>query len=515
MPKYCCLFNHFNSNKTINAYVFALLDYFSTLDCEQIIISNSPLENEEGKLLLKKRFKGKFIERENKGYDFGAWQYAMRNQLIPADTEYLFLLNDSVFGPLYSLDKIVPQLIADPEIDFWGLTESHEIQWHLQSYFLCFKRNVFTSKTFKKFFEQEFNELPKSEIIKRGELKLATLLANNGFKGKALIDVKKLTAKNSEAHTHRNPTLFFVSKLIEEHQFPFIKKEFLFSNPGNIDINGGVLAMLARETSYPVEYINEALEDRCFKPEAEKIPTPLIDVICHIYYLNTAYRFLIELSELKKYNCRFVFNLSAPLYADPYFIKNITAVFNNCIILQASNLGKDIGGKLAMIDICRNLDHKSTYTILLHDKQSPHSSMGETWRKKLFRIIRPDYIPVVEKMFKGNNKVGIVASSEFIKSEYDKRKDEFSCTSNHILKKIISEYQLSTRNFEFIGGTMFWIRSEILETFFANRNPLQIRSTLEKGNVLDNNQGSVTHAWERVLGWTASELGYEIKGLDE
>jgi rhamnosyltransferase len=516
MSKFCCLFNHYNSNRTINSYVFALLDNFSSLDCETIIISNSPLETTEGKRLLKERFKGKFVERENKGYDFGAWQYAMEMDLIPEDTEYLFLMNDSVFGPLYDFQNALEEMLSDQSVDFFGLTDSLEGQWHLQSYFLCFKRHVFTSPIFKKFFKKKFVSFSKKEVIEQGELELTSVLENAGFKGKAIFEYQKITGGNNNPFRYKNANHFFITQLITEMKFPFIKKEFIFSNPYNIEINGGVLAMLNTHTAYPVKYITEALQDRLsIKKEEQQRTEPLIDVINHIYYLNTAYRFLISLSELKKYNCRFIFNLSSELYEDFYFMNILTSSFKNAIIIKTSNVGKDIGGKLAMIDWALQLKEKSTFTILLHDKQSPHSSLGETWRKKLFRIIEPLYIPLIIKLFDENKKNGIVAAKEFIKNEFDKNTGNFDCTSNSILKTIIRQYGFSNCNFDFVGGTMFWIRTEILSTFFSEYSALEIRSTLERANVLDNNHGTSTHAWERMLSWIAAKQGFEIRGINE
>lgn len=494
--------------------MFELLRYFESLDCETIIISNSTVKNEQDKKRISEQLKGKWIERENKGYDFGAWQYAMEMELIPDDTEYLFLLNDSVFGPLYDLQPIVGKMLADSSIDFWGLTDSHEIRWHLQSYFLCFSKKVFTSAVFKEFFKQDFNNLTKIDIIRNAELELAQKLINSGFKGKAYLEYKKMVQINYDNFSVKNPMHFFVDRLVQEYKFPFVKREFIFLNEENIEISNGILSMLKNETNYPIHYIEEALVDKCVVQQENK-KQPLIDVICHIYYLNTVFRFIVELSQLKKYNCRFVFNLSPSLYTDPYLMDILTTVFSNCLIIQASNIGKDIGGKLAMIDLCMQMEEKSTYTVLLHDKQSPHSSLGKIWRKKLFRIIEPNYISQILELFRQNNKIGIVASKEFIMSEYDKQTGEFTCTSNLILKKMILDYQLPNSNFEFVGGTMFWIRTQILNDFFLIHNPLRIRAQLEKGNVLDNTQGTLTHAWERMLSWTAGKLGYEITGINE
>lgn len=515
MSKYCCLFAHYNSNNTIDKYVFELLDYFASLDCETTMISNSPLKSEDDKLFLKNRFKGRFLERENAGYDFGAWQYAINIGAIPDDTEYLFLANDSVFGPLFNMDNVIKKMLSKESVDFWGLTDSNNLGWHLQSYFLCFNRKVFTSKVFKNFFKQNFSSFNKTEIIENGEIGLSNILIQSGFKGEAFIPYEKFIKEKNSPFRFKNPTHFFTYSLIKDFKFPFIKKEFVFQNPENIELPEGVFEMLEKETDYPISYIQEAIISKCSVANDFNEGAPIIDVICHIYYLNTAYNFLIEISALKKYNCRFFFNLSDRLYADPYFVDMLLSCFNDPVIIKCSNIGKDIGGKLAIIDLLAQFKKKSDFTILLHDKQSLHTSLGGVWRKKLFRIIELDKIPKIMEIFAKDGKIGIVASKEFIKNEYNRAVNEFDSSSNEILKKLIKQYKLKNKNFDFVGGTMFWIRTEIINNFFLNNDPLVIRGNLEKGNVLDHYQGTETHAWERMLSWIAIDQNYKITGINE
>ncbi|MBA3706225.1 MAG: hypothetical protein H0W84_10105, partial [Bacteroidetes bacterium] len=69
------------------------------------------------------------------------------------------------------------------------------------------------------------------------------------------------------------------------------------------------------------------------------------------------------------------------------------------------------------------------------------------------------------------------------------------------------------KNYDFVGGTMFWIRAEIMNSFFRKNNALDIRATLEKGNVLDHEHGTYSHSWERMLSWIAIDQDYYIKGI--
>jgi lipopolysaccharide biosynthesis protein len=194
-------------------------------------------------------------------------------------------------------------------------------------------------------------------------------------------------------------------------------------------------------------------------------------------------------------------------------IEQIIKDFPDSYIITPPNIGKDLGGKIALIDLMMRLNHKADYYILLHDKKSPHSTLGDTWREKLFRIIEPSFIEKIQQLFEENKTIGIVGAKEFIINEYKENTGDFECTSNLILKKLIVNYSLKLNTFEFIGGTMFWVRSEIMNAFFAKNSPLEIRKTFEKGNVLDYQTGTQTHAWERMLSWIAIDQGYKIKGI--
>ena len=77
----------------------------------------------------------------------------------------------------------------------------------------------------------------------------------------------------------------------------------------------------------------------------------------------------------------------------------------------------------------------------------------------------------------------------------------------------LKKYGISISNYEFIGGTMYWMKAPIIENFFTKYNPMQIRSELEAGNVMDNYGSTNAHTWERVLSWAATNQGYRVRGI--
>jgi lipopolysaccharide biosynthesis protein len=234
-----------------------------------------------------------------------------------------------------------------------------------------------------------------------------------------------------------------------------------------------------------------------------------IAALIHLYYEDGFSAIKDNLKVLSTAGVQLFFNISSG--NNKTLINEVKEFFPQAFITVSPNKGKDIGGKLLLIDLCIELRMCFDFYILLHDKQSPHSSLGTAWRNKLFRIIHPDKIKSIVQLFDENKMLGIVSSKEFVTNEYNDKLDEFDTNNNTILKKLLKQYDLKPKCYDFIGGTMYWTRAGIFNSFFEKHSPLAIRATLESGNVMDNEQGTVTHSWERILSWIVLDKGFYIK----
>lgn len=190
-----------------------------------------------------------------------------------------------------------------------------------------------------------------------------------------------------------------------------------------------------------------------------------------------------------------------------------TTYLNELIVRASTNKGKDIGGKLALMDAYLKLEAKSDYILLLHDKQSPYHANNEQWKKELFRIAEKEYQEKVIKIFRTNKQAGIVASANAIKNELDNEQKSNAYTDSALIKTLKENYNIHPPHLQYVAGTMFWVRAGIFEDFFKVYSPLLIRSQMEEGNVTDNEQPTYAHAWERLLCWLVTAQGYQIKGV--
>lgn len=183
----------------------------------------------------------------------------------------------------------------------------------------------------------------------------------------------------------------------------------------------------------------------------------------------------------------------------------------NLIIRKSSNKGKDIGGKLLLLDAYERLDLKTRYGLFVHDKKSPYKTGNNAWAGHLLRTIEPGFAQKAISLLGSNEELGIIAPSGTLKNEYNSSTRSFEGTNAALLETQMDFYDLHPVRHHFIAGTMFWFRMDPVRTFFQKNHPLQIRATLENGNILDELSGSYTHCWERMLTWTISSMGYDIK----
>jgi lipopolysaccharide biosynthesis protein len=151
--------------------------------------------------------------RRNEGYDFAAWAHLIRKYPEFTEVDILYLVNDSVVGPLNpaSFSRAIGR-IRSGCAQVYGMTENFEKGWHLQSYFLAIKQAALKSSAFVDFFDSVEVMTDKGAVIDSYEVAFAATLAEAGFRTEALFTVP----------SERNPTIYYWRELVESG-FPFVK----------------------------------------------------------------------------------------------------------------------------------------------------------------------------------------------------------------------------------------------------------------------------------------------------
>lgn len=147
-------------------------------------------------------------------YDFGSYKrcfaYAYENELLK-NYDYVYLMNDSVFGPLYDIKKTLKKM-EENLADACGMVVSkHKTHEFIESWFIRLNKNVFMSTWFHDFMCAVKKESGKTEVTIKYEHGLSNLLKSNNC------SLDGLFIRHGR-FTYNNPKYLF------ENGCPFIKK---------------------------------------------------------------------------------------------------------------------------------------------------------------------------------------------------------------------------------------------------------------------------------------------------
>jgi lipopolysaccharide biosynthesis protein len=131
------------------------------------------------------------------------------------------LVNDSAIL-FNTLDHIFKWAESKP--DFWGLTDSHELNYHMQSYFMVFEQRAVGNLL--QFFKNYVIDNDRNRTIANGELGLSRFMMNHGMNLKAFVSMGG----------GFNPHFHYWRQLIESG-VPIIKKKIV---SGHRDLPRGV-----------------------------------------------------------------------------------------------------------------------------------------------------------------------------------------------------------------------------------------------------------------------------------
>jgi lipopolysaccharide biosynthesis protein len=157
------------------------------------------------------------VVRQNVGFDFGAWADALR--LFPAlwGCPRVLLVNDSVIGPVNG-GVTMFERVRTIAGDVVGLTESHQIIRHFQSYFLLMNRRALDNACVREFWDTVENLDSKNEVIRSYELTFTELCKRSGLETRAIFP----RSPSGNDPSKENPTIFHWRELARLG-FPYIK----------------------------------------------------------------------------------------------------------------------------------------------------------------------------------------------------------------------------------------------------------------------------------------------------
>lgn len=158
MGKVCTVLASFSADGKIpERVVFAAREYAKVSDYI-LIVGDYDLKDASGISEIEPYVNCVCYKRHGQ-YDSGSWSrgiWYLRKKGLLDDFDYLVLANDSSYGPVSPLAEMYAEMDAKGT-DFWGVTDNVDIRKHIQSYFIAFRKKVFTDDIFLAY----YSNLPK------------------------------------------------------------------------------------------------------------------------------------------------------------------------------------------------------------------------------------------------------------------------------------------------------------------------------------------------------------------
>jgi lipopolysaccharide biosynthesis protein len=161
------------------------------------------------------------LRKPNVGYDFGSWACGLAWDVNISRARHVVFVNDSLVGPFSPLEKVLTGF-HESKADVYGLTDTAQFGYHLQSYFLGFKNGVLEEQPLRRFWMGIRHERDKDKTIQRNEIGFSRLLRREGFISEAAFPYWR------SVNAGENPTIIGWKKLLELG-FPFVKREIVRS----------------------------------------------------------------------------------------------------------------------------------------------------------------------------------------------------------------------------------------------------------------------------------------------
>ena len=453
--------------------------------------------------------------------------------------ERVLMLNDSCFGPLYSLDAFFYEV---NDVDFWGVTEHGPMIFDypkgtvncsrfLQTYFLVINNRMLNSAEFKDYIESLPNFNTYEAAATGFEYSFTSYFENLGFEWKAQIDTRDLEAENPRFF--QSPILFNLYELITERKFPFIPRVCFTLDKETIlvhDIDNHlkeILEYVETNSDYDIDLIYNNLIrtmdihdilvnlnlNYVVMEKEEKNDGVKLGIFAYLFY-----------PELFSYSLKKLSSL--PLDADIYIATNnlekvetLRNMVNESMnehrvkIMIHSKRGRDISALLLTFgDYVLNYD----LACFIHDKKS--SQLDYTTAGKAFNcwiwenmLHSRRYINGVVNLFENNKHLGYLAPppvyhSTYFKTSLDTWTICYDATTD-LAKRIGVNLNLNRKKGPDLLGSAFWFRPVALKKLLE----FNFKETdfPEEPLPLD---GSFNHAMERIFPYIVQEAGY-ISGI--
>jgi hypothetical protein len=267
-------------------------------------------------------------------------------------------------------------------------------------------------------------------------------------------------------------------------KFNYIRLPLDFNYKDYLKLNPDIKLNLNDEKLVIKHFINNGIyENRLIKINKINYKKQIL-CICHngnIHIFKKLEKYIQNLMELNSFDIEitlFINTINTIGLNEIEYIKNKFPSAKHIII---QNFGFDIGSFFMILKICKENNYEFDYVVKIHTKTS------DTDRDNLLKPIlgSVNRIKLILNILE-NEKIGLVGSKRSMFYNYDK----LSVHNQNHLKYLLEKFKVSINYYEclqFIGGTMFWTKYEILKKIFWSYNFDDIIHELNTENSFDWN----------------------------
>lgn len=266
------VFAHFDRDGQVHDFVLYYVTALARAGFAVVFVSNAPRLADSAVARLRPRV-ALVLHRRNVGYDFAAYRDGLFALGDLTRFDQVLLVNDSVYGPLFDLGALLRR--CDDRADVWGMTDNRDHGYHLQSYFLLFRRPALASPAFGVFWRGVRLVQSRQWVIRHYEVGLTRHLQSAGLRCTALFPHEAVLADGSQQGRGGAINVMHVAwdRLIGAMGCPFIKRELLLYNPLKVPHVSCWRDVIRKASSYDIELIARHLraQRRSDRPPVEDV----------------------------------------------------------------------------------------------------------------------------------------------------------------------------------------------------------------------------------------------------
>lgn len=199
-------------------------------------------------------------------YDFGSYKRAYiwaRDNLNLADYDFVYMANDSVYGPLYDLGQTLHKLESSQADAFGIVCNPNQDHPHIQSWFIGMRPSVFLSTWFDKFICDVKHLESKGMITQKYEHGFSKAVKDHGGRTWCLYSIKNRGIYNQIKSLYKRGMPFMKKVAFTRHNGRLGRQILYVLNHTSPDASAAILSG-ARET-FGTQYIDSLLTRNPFK----------------------------------------------------------------------------------------------------------------------------------------------------------------------------------------------------------------------------------------------------------